>query len=114
MVDKKMEEGHINVDTDIDTGEGLSQERNIVCPVCKRVLHEDNLVDLKSVVEDSLYYIGGVLIVGKVRLHCEFEHRFDEAEISIDDPHKLVAVVDAVFDGSGKCVHFEIVEVLPG
>ncbi len=110
MVYKKIEEGHKNA----DTGEGLFQECNIVCPVCKMVLHEDNLVDLKSVVEDNLYYVGGVLIVGKVRLHCEFEHRFDEAEVSTDDPHKLVAVVDAEFDESGKCIHFEIVEVLQG
>ena len=112
MSKKMEEEGHVKTDEDVLQDHG--EDMRFVCPVCKRVLHEDNLVDVRSVVEDNLYFVGGVLIVGKVRLHCEFEHRFNEAEVSIDEPHKLMAVVDAEFDGSGGCVHFEIRKILAG
>jgi len=111
MSKKMEEEGHSN------TGEDVSQEHekeNFICPVCRRPLNEDNLVDMKSVVEDNLYFVGGVHIVGYACLHCDFEHQFDEKEVTLNEPHKLVAVVDAEFDGSGECVHFEIKEVLPG
>ncbi|KYK28910.1 MAG: hypothetical protein AYK19_20485 [Theionarchaea archaeon DG-70-1] len=113
MVDKKIEEkGHT------DAGKGLDREHKgmrFFCPVCKKPLHEDNLVDMKSVVEDNLYYVGGVRIMNfRVPLACDFQHHFDKEEVTIDEPHKLVAVVNAEFDGSGKCVHFDIVEILAG
>ena len=112
MSKRMEEEGHT------DSGKGLPEEHTkerIVCPVCGKVLYEDNLVDVKSIVEDNLYYVGGVLIKNyTVLLHCDFEHCFEERDITIDDPHELIAVVSAEFDGSGECVQFEIVEVLPG
>ena len=33
------------------------------CPVCGRPLKKDDLVDVKSVVEENLYDMGGVRIV---------------------------------------------------
>jgi hypothetical protein len=55
-----------------------------------------------------------VLIVdSKVTFLCEFEHRYDEDWITIEEPHDLVAVVDAEFDGSGECILFVITEIRP-
>jgi hypothetical protein len=57
--------------------------------------------------------MGGVRIVdSKVRLECDVEHRFDEKGFTLDEPHELVVVVDAAFDGSGDCVLFAITEVV--
>lgn len=87
---------------------------DFVCPVCKKLLHESNLVDMKSIVEDNLYYFGDVRIVSNVRLECDFEHRVDDEGFTLENPHKLVAVVNAEFDETGNCVQFDIVEVLAG
>lgn len=84
-----------------------------VCPVCGEPLQGNNLVDAKSIVEDNLYYVGGVLIVSDVWLHCNFEHRYTEEGTTMENPHKLVAVVKAAFDKKGKCFTFDIVEVHP-
>ena len=112
MFERKMEEeGHICTNAD------KSQEHekgSFVCPVCRKFLHADSLVDMKSIVEDNLYGTGGVLIVNsRVELHCNFEHRYEKG-FTLDEPHKLMAVVDAAFDRSGACIHFEIVDILPG
>ena len=113
MLDRKMEEkGHTDVGGGLFTGH---KDTEFVCPVCKRPLHEDNLVDMKSVVEDNMYYVGGVRIVNsRIVLHCDCEHQCDEEGLKLDNPHKLVAVVNAEFDDEGKCGHFEIKEVLKG
>ena len=97
--------------TDVDTG----RHNVCICPVCGEPLHGDNLVDAKSIVEDNLYYVGGVRIMNsRVPLACDFQHRFDKGGVTLDEPHELVAVVTAEFDGSGACIQFEIVEVLAG
>ncbi len=116
MSDRKMEEeGHADTDKIDESSFKDHKKERFVCPVCRRPLHKDNLVDVKSVVENNLCYVGGVLIVGRgVQLRCDFEHRFNKKEVSTDDPHKLVAVVDAEFDESGECVQFEIKEILAG
>ncbi|KYK37909.1 MAG: hypothetical protein AYK18_18135 [Theionarchaea archaeon DG-70] len=109
MLKKMKEKGH--ADTGADLIEGHEKER-FVCPVCKKPLHADNLVDMKSIVEDNLYYVGGVRIMNsRVPLACDFQHRFDRGGVTLDEPHELVAVVTAEFDGSGACIQFEIVEV---
>ncbi|KYK32606.1 MAG: hypothetical protein AYK19_15305 [Theionarchaea archaeon DG-70-1] len=84
-----------------------------VCPVCGKLLHKNNLVDAKSIVEDNLYYVGGILIVSDVWLHCDFEHRYDEDGMTLDEPHNLVAVVKAAFDKKGDCIHFDIMDIRP-
>lgn len=106
MLDRKKEIGYAN-----SVGERKSR---IDCPVCGRPLYKGDLVDVKSVVEDNLYDMGGVRLVdSKVRLECDVEHRFDEEGFTLDEPHELVVVVDAVFDGLGNCVQFAIKEVVP-
>jgi len=113
MLKKMKEKEHAHSDVSVNR----EHERNttFICPVCKKPLHEDNLVDMKSVVEDNLYYVGGVRIMNfRVPLACDFQHHFDKEEVTIDEPHKLVAVVNAEFDELGECVHFEIKEILAG
>jgi len=86
-----------------------------VCPICEELLNQSNLVDVKSVVDDNLYYLSGVRIVNsQVELHCDFEHRFDEEGFTIEKPHRLVAVIEAAFDGFGRCIQFDIREVCSG
>ena len=46
-------------------------------------------------------------------LECDVEHRFDGEGFTLEEPHELVVVCDAVFDGSGSCVQFGIAEVVP-
>ena len=84
------------------------------CPVCGKPLHKENLIDQKSVIEDNIYYVGGVRIINScVQLHCDFQHQFNEDGSTIDEPHQLVGVVQAVFDDNGECVTFCIKEILP-
>jgi hypothetical protein len=87
----------------------------IVCPVCKKVLHDVDLPNKTGVIEDNVYSEGGILIVDStVTLHCKFEHRHNEQKKTIDTPHELIAVIKAEFDGTGKCILFKIVEIIPG
>jgi len=106
-VKETKKEGYVSTDVDA-VGHNVR-----ICPVCGRPLHDDNLVDAKSIVEDNLYYVGGVLIVSDVWLHCNFEHRYTEEGTTMENPHKLIAVVKAAFDKKGKCITFDIVEVHP-
>ena len=102
-------------DIDSEHGTSILSDRKVVCPVCGSQLHEINLVDKKGIIDEMLYSNEDVLIVdSEVTLFCECEHRYDEEEFTIEDPHKIVAVVDAVFDGSGECTQFEITEIRPG
>ena len=95
--------------------DSVGERKRIDCPVCGRPLKKDDLVDVKSVVEENLYDIGGVRIVDShVRLECDFEHRFDEKGFTLDEPHELVAVVDAAFDERGTCTQFVITSILAG
>jgi hypothetical protein len=96
-------------------GAGMLSDKKVICPVCGNQIHDTNLVDAEGIVDDILYSYGGVLIVdSEVTLLCECEHRYDEDGFTIEEPHKLVAVVDAVFDESGKCTQFDITDIRPG
>jgi len=94
-------------------GSTIQQKKDVtfVCPVCEKPLHTSNLVDMKSIVEDNLYYVGGVKIVSDTILHCDFEHRYDEEGFTLENPHPLVATVKAAFDITGDCIHFTIVDI---
>jgi len=85
-----------------------------ICPVCGKLLHEVNLPDQESIIEDSLYHVGGFRIVNsQIQLHCDFVHRFEKEEVTMDQPHDLTGLVTAVFDGLGNCIQFNLVEVYP-
>ena len=113
MLEKMEEKGHANTGVSLDRDQ--EKDTAFICHVCKKPLHADNLVDMKSIVEDNLYYVGGVRVMNsRVPLACDFQHRFDKGGVTLDEPHELVAVVTAEFDGSGACIQFKIVEVLAG
>jgi hypothetical protein len=102
-------------DIDSEHGTSILSDRKVVCPVCGSQLHEINLVDKEGIIDEMLYSYEGLLIVdSEVTLLCECEHRYDEEEFTLGDPHKIVTVVDAVFDGSEECTQFEITEIRPG
>jgi hypothetical protein len=104
-----------DIDQEHEHGTSIPSDRKVVCPVCGSQLHEINLVDKEGIIDEMLHSYGGLLIVdSEVTLLCECEHRYDEEEFTLEDPHKIVAVVDAVFDGSGECTQFEITEIRPG
>ncbi len=84
------------------------------CPVCGARLHETNMPDKESIVEDNLYREGGVLMLSShVLLRCDFEHQFEKEDVTVDEPHGLVALVEAVFDESGECIQFNISKIHP-
>jgi len=88
--------------------------KRFVCPVCGKPLDEVNLPDMRSIIEDSLYYVDGVRIVNsQVQLLCDFVHRFEKEEVTLDEPHGLIGLVNVVFDGLGTCIQFNLVEVYP-
>jgi hypothetical protein len=102
---KDSDQEHVN-------GSVVRSDKEIVCPVCGRQLHDTNLVDAEGIIDDKIYSEGEVLIVdSEVTLLCEFEHRYDEDGVTIEGPHNLVAVVDAEFDGSGECIRFVITDI---
>ena len=97
-----------------DQDGNLSEKKSFVCPVCGKLLHEVNLPDKESIIEDSLYHVDGVRIVNsQVQLLCDFVHRFEKEEVTLDKPHDLTGLVIAVFDGLGNCIQFNLVEVYP-
>ncbi|KYK33006.1 MAG: hypothetical protein AYK18_15205 [Theionarchaea archaeon DG-70] len=109
---KKMEEKGSNTNGDSDQDH---KNARFVCPVCRKPLHKKNLVDARSIVEDNLYFVGGVRIVdSRVELYCDFQHQFDEEGITMDNPHKLTAIVDVHFDQSGDYIQFEILKISAG
>ena len=104
---KRFTEGDKNQD-------GNLEGKKFVCPVCGGFLHEKNLPDMESIIYDNLYDQGGVRIGSpKVRLHCDFEHCFDEEGLTMDNPHDLVAFIDAEFDQAGDCTKFVLSGVHP-
>jgi len=109
---KEMEEKE-HAEKGIDS---LSKPKSaFVCPICKTLLTDTNLVDAKSVVQDNLYYVGGVFIADShVYLYCNFEHRYTEEGNTLENPHPLIAKVKTIFDKKGECICFDILEVHPG
>ncbi|MBU7012123.1 MAG: hypothetical protein HXS46_15670 [Theionarchaea archaeon] len=73
--------------------------RTFICPVCGGTLGKRNLPDAKGVID----------------LEHPFDHYYNEEEDHImDEPHNLMAVIEAEFDGSKKCTAFCVVQVYPG
>ena len=113
-------DGNGQIDTDFRDEKGNESDfecenfSDFICPVCGKLLHEVNLPDQESIIEDSLYYVDGFRIVNsQVQLLCDFVHRFEKEEVTLDEPHDLTGLVIAVFDGSGNCIQFNLVKVHP-
>lgn len=87
----------------------------IVCPVCKQVVHEDDLPDKDSIILDFLYYKSGIRIFDSdVKMHCQFEHMHDGEGNVLDDSHGVIGIIRTHFNDTGKCDSFEIVEIVKG
>jgi len=90
--------------------------RTFICPVCGGTLGKRNLPDAKGVIDDEMYYCSESRIINStVILEHPFDHYYNEEEDHIiDEPHNLMAVIEAEFDGSKKCTAFCVVQVYPG
>ncbi|MGD2251275.1 MAG: hypothetical protein PVF58_22990 [Candidatus Methanofastidiosia archaeon] len=90
-----------------------SHSEKIVCPVCKRVVHDIDLPNKESVIDENLYFESGILIVDSdVTLYRRFEHMHDEQKGALVQPHDIVGVLKTHFNETGECTVFEIVELL--
>jgi hypothetical protein len=87
----------------------------VVCPVCGKLLGEKNLPDTRSVIEEGLYYTGNICIVDSdVKVHYDFVHYIDEdTGVAVEEPHHVTAVIQAVFNSTGECTTFNILQILP-
>jgi len=118
MSEKKDGNGQMDTDSRDEKEEESDSEyenfSDFICPVCGKPLHEVNLPDQESIIEDSLYYVEGVRIVNsQVQVLCDFVHRFEKEEVTMDQPHDLTGLVNVVFDELGTCIQFNLVEVYP-
>jgi hypothetical protein len=92
---------------------GQSHSEKIVCPICKKVVHEIDLPNKEGVIEDNIYFESDILIVDSdVAIHRKFEHMHDEQKNVLDEPHDVIAVLKTHFDETGECTLFEVVELL--
>ncbi len=92
----------------------FSQRKRLICPVCRKEIDEVNLPDAKSLVEDSLFLAGLVVVDSSVCFLIDIEHWYEEAEITLENPHELTAVVNCEFDSQGAYIHFEVKGVRAG
>ena len=112
MVERNMEEkGYTHTGNVVQDCETVK-----VCPVCGKELC-NQLPCRESVLGDSLILTEYVRIVNsEVTVECRFYHERDEADEDtfIEEPHKLVAVIRMVFDSTGVCTVFDIVDIRVG
>lgn len=85
------------------------------CPVCGKSISEPHLPDIESVITHGLYFVEYTrIITSKAVLKHEFSHCYDEEEdIGMEEPHTVIAVISAEFDGTGECTVFDILEIRP-
>jgi hypothetical protein len=109
MVERNMEEkGYANTGSIVQDCEHVK-----VCPVCGKELCSQ-LPCRESILGDSLVLTKYVRIVNsEVTVECRFYHEHDEADEDtfLEEPHKLVAVIKMVFDNTGVCTVFDIVDI---
>jgi hypothetical protein len=112
MVERNMEEkGYTHTERVVQSCENVK-----VCPVCGKELC-NQLPCRESVLGDSLVLTKYVRIVSSgITVECEFHHDRDEADEDtfLEEPHKLVAVIRMVFDNTGACTVFDIVDIRVG
>ncbi|MBU7018140.1 MAG: hypothetical protein HXS44_11580 [Theionarchaea archaeon] len=97
-----------------DLGLSLDITDKMVCPVCGRQMSSKFLPDIQGFIIENLYHIGNVRLTSKVKMECDFFHFFNEEEdMTLENPHSLTAMVAADFDCFGKCVSFDIVDIVP-
>ena len=112
MVERNMEEkGYTHTGNVVQDCETVK-----VCPVCGKELC-NQLPCRESILGDSLILTEYVRIVNsEITVECRFYHERDEADEDtfLEEPHKLVAVIRMVFDNTGVCTVFDIVDIRVG
>jgi hypothetical protein len=109
MVERNMEEkGYTHTGSIVQNCEHVK-----VCPVCGKESC-NQLPCRESVLGDSLILTKYVRIVNsEITVECRFYHEHDEADEDtfLEEPHKLVAIIKMVFDNTGVCTVFDIVDI---
>ena len=112
MIERNMEEkGYTHTGNVVQDCETVK-----VCPVCGKELC-NQLPCREGVLGDSLILTEYVRIVNsEITVECRFYHERDEADEDtfLEEPHKLVAVIKMVFDNTGVCTVFDIVDIRVG
>ena len=83
------------------------------CPICGGKLSR-HLPTIKDILKGELTFTEDFCIVDSVILWvCDFLHERDEddEEFPLIVPHRVTAVIKAVFDSAGECTEFEILDV---
>ncbi|MGC1119674.1 MAG: hypothetical protein WBA22_01155 [Candidatus Methanofastidiosia archaeon] len=92
------------------------EEFQTICPVCGGILCENNLPNVESVITDGILFCSKKdrIINSRVLIEHKFNHFYNEDEdCTLVDPHTLISVIEAEFDGSGHCIAFSVVRVYP-
>ena len=104
----------MNEDTLMCQGIEVRSPQGDICPICGRIIGEEFLPDARGFVDERLYQCGGVSLISPVILECTFWHFFDEDEnMTMLEPHELIATVEADFNRNGKCIAFQILGIHP-
>jgi hypothetical protein len=94
----------------------IKEEFQTICPVCGRRMSGKNLPTQESVITDEIIHNlePDRIISSRVLIRHEFSHFYDEEEdCAMDDPHDLLSIIEAEFDGDGECIAFSLVKVYP-
>ncbi len=85
---------------------------NVICLVCRKLLHYENLPTMEGVVEENLHAKSDVTIVNKVQLYCNFDQCHDKDSTFLRDFHGVARIFEAEVDNAGV-MHFDVVGVGP-
>lgn len=91
--------------------EVLSGQKRMRCPSCREDIHEVNLPDVRSIVEDTLSWLELTIVDSSVCFLIDCEHRYEDVGMTLENPHELTAVIVSEFDSQGGCTCFEVREV---
>lgn len=92
------------------------EEFQMICPVCGGILTKQNLPNAESVIADGMFYMvkEDCIISSRVLIRHKFSHFYDEEkDCTMDDPHDLLSIIEAEFDGDGECIAFSLVKIYP-
>lgn len=92
------------------------EEFQTICPVCGRRISGKNLPTQESIITDEIFsnLEPDRIISSKVLIRHVFSHFYDEEkDCTMDDPHDLLSIIQAEFDGDGECIAFSLVKVYP-
>lgn len=113
MIDKKENSRYKETEIERSSSACKEEPKRFICPVCGKSLGDQNLPDIEGVIEEQVYYVKTFqIITSRVTLVYTFDHYYDEEEdMPMEEPHSVTSVIDTVFDRSGRCTSFDILEV---